>query len=137
LLAAAMGNYESGHSNFGRVRIWDTASWQTLYDLCGHSGCVWSVDFSPSGKRLASAAGQPLRSVGGKPQTPPGEFKIWDMATGEEMLTIPSQVGAAYGVAFSPDGAWLATAGGGASVRIWDGTPLANTPAYEPLPDVQ
>ncbi len=134
LLAAAMGNYLEKGSNLGRIRIWSTESWKAIHDLRGHSGCVWSLDFNSSGTRLASAGGilQPARTES-VIKSPPGEFKIWDTVTGEELLAISPERGPVYGVAFSPDGSRLATAGGDGSVNIWNGTPLAETPAYEPL----
>ncbi len=129
-LAVALGTYNNDiGENLGRIRIWNTSNWKTVHDLRGHTGCVWSLDFNSAGTRLASAGG---RRTFGKPT--PGEVLIWDTATGEELLKIPAENGAVYGVAFSPDGTQLATAGGDGSVRLWNGTPLAETPRYEPLP---
>ena len=71
-------------------------------------------------------------------------MKIWDMQTGQEVCTLrghgparlPGRAGightqGVYGVSFSPDGRLLATAGGNGTVTIWDGTPLAETPARD------
>ncbi len=141
LLAAAMGVYEDSGTNLGRIRVWSTANWQTVFDLRVHTGCVWSLTFNSAGTRLASASGvQPYRvrvpaeTNAIKLVSPPGELKIWDTITGEELLTIPSEKGPSCGVAFSPDGYRLATAEAGA-VKICNGTPLVETPAYEPLPE--
>jgi WD40 repeat protein len=50
-----------------------------------------------------------------------GEVKLWDVATGTEILTLPGHVS----VAFSPDGRFLAAVGGdvlGAGlIKVWDG----------------
>jgi WD40 repeat protein/tRNA A-37 threonylcarbamoyl transferase component Bud32 len=129
LLAAAMGNYMASGYNLGTVRIWDTATWQVMGNLCGHSGCAWALAFSPSGKRLASAGGQRATS-----RQRAGEVKIWDMTTGQEIWTLPGTFGPVFGVAFSPDGRRLATASQDGTVRIWDGTPLAETPAPDAGP---
>ena len=110
----------------GRIQVWRTADWQRVFDLHAHRSCIWSLDFNPSGTRLASAGGVRTHRFS-------GEFKIWDTATGEELLTVAAEKGPVNGVAFSPDGTRLATAGGDGSVKIWNGTPLAETPAYEPL----
>jgi hypothetical protein len=126
-LAAAIGDYATtagGHSTIpGEVRVWDTLTGQEIYSLKGHRDCVWSVSFSPDGKRLASAAG-----TYGKEENP-GEVKIWDMNTGQEVCTLRGHSRVIYGVAFSPCGRRLATASADGTVKIWDGTPLA-----EPLP---
>jgi WD40 repeat protein len=126
-LAAATGYY--GTRDPGEVRVWDTTTGSELYRLKGHVDCVWSVTFNPDGCRLASAAGQWGRG------TLPGEVKVWDMNTGQEVYTLRGHARVVHGVAFSPDGRRLATASADGAVKIWDGAPLAETPAYEPLPD--
>jgi WD40 repeat protein len=130
-LAAAIGEYSTaagGHSFIpGEIRVWDTLTGQEIYILKGHRDCVWSVSFSPDGKRLASAAG-PC----GRRGEMPGEVKIWDMNTGQEVCTLRGHSRTIYGVAFSPCGRRLATASADGTVKIWDGTPLA-----EPLPSAE
>ena len=123
-LAAAVGDYDQTIvRRGGEVRVWDAVSGQQLYNLRGHTAAVWSVAFSPDGRRLASASGpyDPRRVA------KTGGVKIWDMQTGQEVCTLRGYPGAVYGVAFSPDGRRLAT-GGKDGVKIWDGTPLASTP---------
>jgi WD40 repeat protein/serine/threonine protein kinase len=96
------------------VVIWDPDTGAVLTRLAGHSAPVSGLAFSPDGRRLASASWDINRgSV--------GEVKLWDVATGTEILTLPGHVS----VAFSPDGRFLAGVGGdvlGASViKVWDG----------------
>ena len=50
-----------------------------------------------------------------------GKVKLWDVESGEELLTLP---GGSLSVAFSPDG-WRLAAGQGNSVNIWDAQPSA------------
>jgi WD40 repeat protein len=130
-LAAAIGDYIRSGSRGGEVRVWEAATGQEVYTLRGHTACVFSVAFSPDSNRLASAA----TSYGGRQAF--GEVKIWDMSTGEEVYS-SRNVSArekVYAVAFSPCGRRLATGSGDGMVMLWDGTPLAETPPYQPLPD--
>ena len=99
-------------------RQWE---WRYLKRLChtefsnlqGHTSEVYTVAFSPDPRLLASA---------GKDQT----IKIWDLATGQEVRTLPGRGDLVSSVAFSPDGRLLASAGGywedfkPTDVRIWD-----------------
>ncbi|MBO0701249.1 MAG: hypothetical protein J2P46_22820, partial [Zavarzinella sp.] len=51
---------------------------------------------------------------------------VWDPATGQNLLTIRAHDRPVYGVAFSPDGKWVATAAGdwknkkSGEVRVWN-----------------
>jgi WD40 repeat protein len=129
LLAAAVGNY-NGLSP-GVVCVWEAATGQPIYNLLGHPSCVWCVAFSPDGKRLASAGGK-LGMF--KRLIVPGEVKIWDIETGQEICTLRGHKGTVYGVSYSPDGRHLATSSDDGTVIIWDGTPLAETPTHDDRP---
>jgi WD40 repeat protein len=45
--------------------------------------------------------------------------KVWDAASGEELLTLRGHSGPVYGVAFSPDGKRLATASWDRTVQVY------------------
>jgi WD40 repeat protein len=99
------------------VRLFDVAQGVQILSLQGHTRGVQAVAFHPDGRRLVST------DLG-------GDLKVWDVASGQELLTLRAYTGIATdvgatqvnGVAFSPDGMFLAAAANG--VRIWDGRPL-------------
>jgi WD40 repeat protein len=71
-----------------------------------HDDRVWSVAFSPDGKRVVTGSAD--RTA-----------RLWDVATGARALTLEHK-DVVYAVAFSPDGTTLATASWDGSARLWD-----------------
>jgi WD40 repeat protein len=65
------------------------------------------VSFSPDGRRLASASSD-------------GTVRVWDAASGKELLILKGHTDAVNGVSFSPDGKRLASAGEDRTVRVWE-----------------
>jgi WD40 repeat protein len=74
------------------------------------AGIVYGVAFSPDSRWLASGGGQ----VG-----KPGEVKVWDTASAQELHALPGHTNRVFSVAFGPEGI-LATAGADAMVKFWD-----------------
>jgi len=75
--------------------------------LCGHEGAVNSVAYSSDGLLLASASSD-------------GTVRIWDMRTGEEMMSpLRGEDGAVWSVAIAPDCKSVVLGTESGSVRTW------------------
>ncbi len=77
--------------------------------LNGHSSWVKSVEWSPDGQTLASAADDKT-------------VRLWDTATGEAIRKLNDHLSSVYSLAWSPekDTRRLASAGSDRTIRIWD-----------------
>jgi hypothetical protein len=131
----------------GNIRIWDTAQPRVIHTLGGHTGPVWSLDFSDD-ERAALSAGDDSRVIFWNLTTrtaekiPPhagsvraaavhwkrkvfvtgdraGQIRLWDMNEVREpvQLSMGASVTAA---AFTPDGTAFATAGVNGKVKLWN-----------------
>jgi WD40 repeat protein len=94
------------------VKLWDVQTGRETFTLQGHATpdheTTCCLAFSPDGKHLAGVRGGPTDPGAG--QAGP-EVKIWDTATGMEVLSLRGHTGEVISVAFSPDGRRLASAG--------------------------
>jgi WD40 repeat protein len=74
---------------------------------------VNTIAFSPDGKILASAG----RNISGEQIY--HTIKLWNVATGEEMLTLTGHSNAVISLAFSADGKFLVSGGEDNLIKIW------------------
>src|SRR5262249_43558081 len=109
-VASGSGDWQQ-REQLGEVKVCTrTAAEQPLL-LRAHAGLVWGVAFSPDGGRLATAGGE---------WGTPGEVRLWDVRTGQPLLTIPQPRGIKQ-IVFSPDGRRLAGVMPHANaVKVWD-----------------
>jgi WD40 repeat protein len=105
-------------SQDGEVRVWDFPGDDfiplDLFDppeekfvFDGQSGEITFITFNKSGTILATASVD--RSV-----------KVWDLESGEELLTLAGHGGTVNAVAFHPLGTYIATASSDQKVKFWD-----------------
>jgi WD40 repeat protein/DNA-binding SARP family transcriptional activator len=94
-----------------KVVVWQADTGQALLTLPGNlSGpTINHASFSPDGKRLAVA------NMDGAP-------KVWDLATGVQVLSLGGHAQMCDGIDYSPDGGHLATGDEAGTVKIWDAT---------------
>jgi WD40 repeat protein len=89
---------------------------QEVFALKGHTNLVYSVAFTPDGKRLAS---------GGLDEM----VKVWDSDKGHEILSFQGHSDGVTTVRFSPDGKRIATCNGALTlgstniVKVWEVSP--------------
>ncbi len=97
----------------GGLRLCDAATGAGLATLGDVRSRVFGIAFSPDGYRLASAGDD-------------GHARIWELASGRQIVETSGEPGANFCMAFSPNGRWLATGGGrlnygdSGNVTIWD-----------------
>ena len=64
-------------------------------------------------------------------------MKVWDAATGHEILTLKGHTGMVSSVAFSPDGKRLASAVTDRTVKVWDAESGKETLTLKGIPACQ
>jgi eukaryotic-like serine/threonine-protein kinase len=91
------------------VNAWDARKDQGILLLNGHAGNINSIAISPDGKRIVSGSAPGQEALG---KLLPGELKVWDAASGRELLTLKGNAEEVHSVAFSPDGKRVVSGGG-------------------------
>ena len=143
------------------MRVWDADTGKPIgQPLIGHTDQIYSVAFSPDGKRIVSGGdttvrlwdadtgkpiGQPLightylvPSVAFSPdghRVVSGSFdktvRVWDADTGLPIGPPITSTSGVYSVAFSPDGRRLVSGSQDKTVRVWDAA--TGQPLGQPL----
>ncbi len=91
------------------IWVYDTATYEAVFLLSGHTQEVTSVVFSLDGNTIASADGN----------WEDNNLRLWDAVTGEEKFALAGGFLEFGGIAFSPDGNTLASTDF-SGIRLWD-----------------
>lgn len=100
LLVEAIGN----NSLFWQV---DVKGFELIREIEGHSSRVNTLAFSPDGHRLLTTSDDLTA-------------KVWDVNTGNFIMTLNGHTERVVKGIYSPDNAWIITAGYDNTIRYWD-----------------
>ena len=92
------------------ARLWDTTTGTIGTTLTGHTSAVRRGGVLPRRRHRSTTASYD------------GTARLWDTATGTTRTTLTGHTGPVLGVAFSPDGATVATTSYDETARLWDAT---------------
>jgi mono/diheme cytochrome c family protein len=105
--------FEDGFAEVARVFALDRDAGTTPVaaaspaPFAGHDGSVLCVAFAPGGARAASGGAD-------------GTLRLWDVATGRELLRLRPRGGEVTAVAVSPDGKRVVSAAEDGTLSVWD-----------------
>lgn len=113
------GNLVAVSSDLGYTRVWDTHDWNQVTTLGGVLNAMFTVAFTPDGKRVVTSGGDHEA------------VKLFDAESWQDVLTLESQGSGMRGVKISPDGntiTWGSVAG---NVSIWQASTWEEITAAE------
>ncbi|CAE6402935.1 unnamed protein product [Rhizoctonia solani] len=108
LIASGSGGY-SFSASANSVQLWDVQMMTAVANpFKGHTGFVYSVQFSPDGTRVVSGSSDE-------------KIRVWDVERGMTIVgPLAGYSDAVRSVAFSPDGSQIISCSGNGTVRLWD-----------------
>ncbi len=96
----------------GELYLLDLESGAAPRPLAGHTVPVVCLAYGPDGKRLVSAAADPVNN---RP-----EVLVWDLSAGRPLFPLTGSLELVTTAAFSADGQTIATSGWDQTLRLWD-----------------
>lgn len=102
------------------IKLWNTATWEEISTLTGHSDPITAITFSPVEQTLISAASSTI--------------KLWKLDTGDEITFAASD--APMSVSFNANGQFIASGGSQGTLTLWSlstGQEVCNFTAHPKL----
>jgi mono/diheme cytochrome c family protein len=109
-LAFQPGSYALAVGGYREIELIG-ADGKQIAKLEGLANQVRGLAFSPDGKLLAAAGGNPGQF---------GEIKFWSVANKQDLLAVRGHRDNIFAIAFSPDGKLLASCSYDRMVKLWD-----------------
>ena len=110
------GKYIASGSWDSTVKVWQGGQPQSglqqnfpegnVITYHGHSSYIFSIAWSPDGKRIASGSKD-------------GTVQVWDATSGRHIFTYRGHTASVKAVVWSPDGSYIASAGDDHTVQVW------------------
>lgn len=127
-------------SEKGPARLWDAASGALVVELNDLRLCPVTARFSPDGTRIATTArgyADVMHTDGKTYLYTDRVVRLWDAATGREIMRLRGHTSKVISTVFSADGRQILTASWDGSARLWDcatGKELRSFQPQKPLP---
>ena len=97
--------------DYGKICIWDVNSGAEAMTIpAAHRAWVVCVAYSPDGKRIVSGGGWDPK------------IKVWDTATGKEVMTLRGHSQWVYCVNYDNSGRFIVSSNQNNTINIWDAT---------------